>query len=427
MGKNTNQIATWEDLNALRLSANFVTSDEKNHCPTKTEIENIDLFKVKQVAGSSYNIAALNFNSSFDVDIPRISVTSNNTLHYTFKHEQYYGTVLFKSDYSQYLYSNSSVNIQFDTSWGGYGSMMSYLSSFYSLKKDETISSSYIGKTCEMGITLNPSIGIGVSTSLDTTYTSMYNYNTRCSILIVYTNGSYTQTELQWGMNDTYNTFLFKPETSTFTIYIIPTEISANIMVSEPGYWYLGFGFTIPNIVITPYTSYYESNQLVKYSDISTSNRSFTIFFGIYNAKSSTAKLDNVKVYLSTRDDTYPNGSWTEIGTTSVGNVSTYKRGSVTCTIPSNFDVTQPLYLCVRCGDTALNQTWYRGEGNITPESNLSSISYSLVSSNGRKYGFYSSRLQPQYSFSSAILNGNGNTGGTRWRSYSKAVCFKIA
>lgn len=99
----------------------------------------------------------------------------------------------------------------------------------------------------------------------------------------------------------------------------------------------------------------YTTNQCVRWSHITLSSVSLNVYYGISNRKSSSAKLDEVTVYIGTSQS----GPWTRIGSIDPGAVSGTKTGSISCSIPSSIDKSKSLYLRVYCGDTALKQDWY--------------------------------------------------------------------
>lgn len=107
----------------------------------------------------------------------------------------------------------------------------------------------------------------------------------------------------------------------------------------------------------------YSSNQCVKWSNISkpSSNIPLTIYYGIHNDKSSSAKLDNIIAYIGTSSS----GPWTEIGRTSLGSISSTKTGTISCSIPASYDLGKACHIRIYVGATTFNQYWSYKIGNI--------------------------------------------------------------
>lgn len=117
----------------------------------------------------------------------------------------------------------------------------------------------------------------------------------------------------------------------------------------------VGWGLTVSGT--------YSNYKCVKWSDISkpSSNTSLTIYYGIYNNKSSSAKLDNIIAYIGHSTS----GPWTEIGRSSLGSISSTKTGTISCSIPVSFDLSKQCYIRIYAGATAFKQYWYYKIGNI--------------------------------------------------------------
>lgn len=125
--------------------------------------------------------------------------------------------------------------------------------------------------------------------------------------------------------------------------------------------WYGYSGPTCPKksqITSRGYTvsGTYATNQCVRWSHIALpSSSSLNVYYGISNRKSSSAKLDEVTVYIGTSQS----GPWTYIGSIDPGSVSGTRTGYISCSIPSSVDRSKSLYLRVYCGDTAFKQDWH--------------------------------------------------------------------
>lgn len=167
-----------------------------------------------------------------------------------------------------------------------------------------------------------------------------------------------------------------------------------------------------------------------------TANKNITIYYGIYNEKSSDAKLDYVSVQISTSSN--PNsGTWYELKKANPGTISGWgkKTGSITFNLstdcPSGFTF-NPLtqyYLCVRAGDTNQNQKWDYSWFDSTYTTG--SIPWHNITSSGKK-GYTSAVQFQRYHDGEQVLTDNKNKNlnvnhPIFGRSTEHAACFRIS
>lgn len=170
-------------------------------------------------------------------------------------------------------------------------------------------------------------------------------------------------------------------------------------------------------------------NQCIPLPDISRTKGPMTFYYGIWNNKNSSAKLDSISVQIKSSG-----GSWTTIGSASLGAISDVKTGTISCEIPTNFDLAYPCYMRFYCGKTLNNQTWafcFRNSANIknldstywgTPENS----SGQKISNAKEVYSWTAYLTAPNEGYSSAVLNYDRNTYGGYGRSQGSAALFKI-
>lgn len=153
----------------------------------------------------------------------------------------------------------------------------------------------------------------------------------------------------------------FSSPTSRIKIYCIVASVSGNFYMIDNSDYYTGFRLSISDS-IEYNDSYYDSIlKLAQYQDIyHVLNSQFTIYYGIWNNKSSNAKLDTIKVQIKKSTDT----TWTDIGSKSIGTLDTSTTGSITCTLPTGFDPSVAYDLRLTCGQTTYNQNWKYRWGN---------------------------------------------------------------
>lgn len=165
--------------------------------------------------------------------------------------------------------------------------------------------------------------------------------------------------------------------------------------------------------------------RLVKCDALSRNQDNVTIYFGIWNDKSSNAKLDLIDVEISTSSDA-SSGTWTDISSNknqTPGTVAAIYTGTVPFTIPSTYNLaTTQYYIRILCGDTDKPQDWSYTWGN---SSNIKNLTYGSTSKVQRKYT-NAIPLQRTSSTGDSILMDGEHFGGNYGRSNLKAACFKI-
>lgn len=116
-------------------------------------------------------------------------------------------------------------------------------------------------------------------------------------------------------------------------------------------------------------TTYDNNYKLVKYEDIGIdSSRIFAVYYGIWNDKNSTARLDYARALINTTPDGTTSG-WTQVGQVTLSDIAGNgtKTGTITCTLPADIDLgAQQYYLLIKVGDTLNNQDFYGGWGSTS-------------------------------------------------------------
>lgn len=165
----------------------------------------------------------------------------------------------------------------------------------------------------------------------------------------------------------------FTANTSTINVYILIQQLSFTFTAGLTA-TYAGFKLQATSNVISYESQYDQTYKCVQYQDINhPTGKTFTMYYGIWNNKSSNAKLDNVHVEIKKSTDS----TWTTIGTTNLGTIDTSQTGTITCTLPTTFDPTVAYDLRVVCGATTYNQDWYYRWGS---QSSLTNSGYSWTS-----------------------------------------------
>lgn len=128
----------------------------------------------------------------------------------------------------------------------------------------------------------------------------------------------------------------------------------------------------------------YASNQCVKWTDIKlTYPVKFNLYYAVWNNKNSNAIGINVEVYLRIKSS----GSWVQVGVVDIGNVSSVKSGSVSCSIPSSVDLSVAQEIKVYFGRTAANQYWQYTWGDGSNISSIPNAQWNIVSGGSQKSG----------------------------------------
>lgn len=128
----------------------------------------------------------------------------------------------------------------------------------------------------------------------------------------------------------------------------------------------------------------YAENQCVKWTDISLLYPvKFKLYYAVWNNKDSNAVGINVEVYLRPKSG----GSWVQVGVVDIGNVSSVKSGSVSCSIPSSVDLSVEQEIKVYFGRTVFNQYWQYTWGDGSNISSIPNAQWNIVSGGSQKSG----------------------------------------
>lgn len=167
------------------------------------------------------------------------------------------------------------------------------------------------------------------------------------------------------------NSITFSASTSTINVYIIIAAASFTFTAGQSATC-AGVKFKAKSNVISYASRYDLDTKCVQYQDINhPSGKKFTIYYGVWNNKSSNAKLNNLYVQIKKRTET---SSWTTIGTAALpSSLNKSTTGSVTCTLPASYDPTVQYDFRVTAGDTNSNQKWYYRWGS---QSSLTASGY---------------------------------------------------
>lgn len=410
MGTNTYQIATRANLNAKRLGT---YSSDLTRCVT---LDNVDSWEgltsgntAVSVAGAGNGVA---LSSSGRLFVASTSASSNlNTPYSTYRNGSLYhcvssGTVYCSGTtntvYFHMVESNNNYN------WD----------QLYNYSLIRVPLSPVAGKQVTLACNISPSVGFYTNRPTSSSYIQgdggfivQYWYYVAA---IIDSNGN-----ILAGGNRTYGSsadtsainLSFTAPGGTVYFCILPTDISLTSNNHPAGSLYYSMGLYMSTINVTAKDFGY---KLCKYSSIAQRSFSFYLYYGIWNNKSSNAKLDTLYVYANTTGST----GGTQIGSVSLGTVSSTKTGYVTCTLPTSLALSGQLYLALKAGDTALNQDWYCANGN---SSSMSSASWSYV---GKAKGcnYVGIRLNG----AQGVLKTTTSPSGYYGRSSSNAFMFRI-
>lgn len=358
MGKNSRQIVTRADVNSKRI--NSFPSD--THCPTKGEIEDIEFLTVTDrvsteslsFTGGTYklqgrmsvndaapsttrifsttNTSVITHNQLCQMDSQQISI-DYETSDYSIVNQTDVDSIIDNAVFicSKTLVANTQYQWQFQIETVA----LNKATSFTSSSGGATAPFNNISGTYMIFIIDTDTKTVLLNRGLNADYTVSSNYS-------FITKGGKT-------------TFVFIP--IQFNGYASITTVSGT-----GSNYYVGVRFTVESNTLTKQESYYDSDsKCVQWNDVShKNNATFTIYYGIWNNKSSNAKLDSIKVQIKKSSDT----TWTDIGSKSIGTVATSTTGSITCTLPTGFDPSVAYDLRLTCGQTTYNQNWKYRWGN---------------------------------------------------------------
>lgn len=391
MGINTNQIATRNNIqNGKRKYAyyNQGLDTQMKKCPTKGEINSIEFLNVKDISTvvsnessywnqglASWSYGSMNLGPN---NTPVISYTSGGIPITPSNYENY--PLIITNESPGYYYHSSTENL-FNIS---FFANISEDIKFNTLDEVETYSLCYKNISVTPGKYTNLSIDHipfaysyirSISDNFSIAHISEPSENTSedmkefgITIAIADDNGEIIyKTDIDdYIGNLNYSNIYFTPTTSSITIYIIPRHIEMSFYPEIYGNLYVGVGFNL-NIKKTIYNSYYDSpNKLAKYEDVvNDDSRTFSIYYGIWNDKNSTARLNYARVLINTTPDGSASG-WTQIGDDVLSNITgTTKVGKITCKLPDHINLgTTQYYILVKVGDTLNNQDFSGGWGS---------------------------------------------------------------
>lgn len=369
MGTANKQIATRTNVNSKRFGA-FVTGTNggtyMKKCVTKKAVTDIEYLSVNN-RNATISVGPTSVNSDFG--------NTNSVNMYVYQGSQYTSSVrsdnltisgndLYCLKYA-YTYNSSSTiaNVSYSASWPGTASDAKYYALY---KRTVTVPTNTV---ITLSINLNAfyaqsdaqsgmgGLTSGYSVNTITWYPGFIITDASNNNVITTITPSYC-TSTVFNKTHSFNTSGY----SSINIYFIVNSLN---MTFYPQYteYYTGFGITCSVNMTYNESNYDQTYKLAQYQDIAAKGGTFSCKYAIYNSKSSSAKLDYVRVYIGATSDR-SKGTWTQIGSASPGNVDGYKTGDITCTIPSTYSLTKQLYMYVHCGNTNINQQWYSGWGN---------------------------------------------------------------
>lgn len=425
-GKAENPIATKTDVNGIRVGS-FI-ADTK--CPTVQDIRKVEFLDVKNRTKtikitSITSPSAHGTGGSISMRLIRNGVTIGQQNNITSEHVGVYnpstGTnYVMTNIYCENINHNYVTQLSYSNNWPSNGAD----SKCHALW-EKTINGLPVGKqiTLKINTTIKASqtdYQNNVGSSMPITFQSVTWYVgyiiTDLDDNIIWSKTPYYATTEQ-----TITDLTFYPTSSDVKIYCIVVSVSGTFYTYDNADYYIGFRLAVAD-ELQYNDSYYDSvYKLAQYQDIyHVSNSQFTIYFGIWNNKSSNAKLDKVEVKIKKSWET----SWTTIGTKSIGTVNSTLTGSVNCTLPANFDPSVAYELCVTCGQTTYNQSWHSGWGNSS--SITSGQTWTLYSSSA-KTGSTGAVDLNSISNNSVLSNfynsGSANRNG---RTTTRAALFRI-
>lgn len=422
MGKNSRQIATRTDVNSKRINS-FTLDSYK--CPTKGEIEDVEFLTVTDrfstespsFTGGAYKLQGSMSVNNAAASTSRIFSTTNTAL---VTHNR-----LCQLD-SQQLFVNY-----------------------------ETSDYSYLNQTDVDAIIDNAVFICSKTLVANTQYQWQFQIETVAQHKATsFTSSSGGITARFSNMSGTYMVFVIDTDTKTVllnrvlnadyvvssnysfttkggktTFVFIPVQFNGSASVAmitgNNTNYYIGVKFIVESNTLTKQESYYDSDsKCVQWNDIShKNNATFTIYYGIWNNKSSNAKLDTITVQIKKSSDT----TWTDIGSKSIGTVDTITSGFITCKLPTDFNPSVAYDLRLTCGQTTYKQNWKYRWGNSA-----------YITSNGYSWTSYSSSAKTGVCGPIALNSSESNSvlanysysslpGGHRGRSAISAALFQIS
>lgn len=383
MGTAANQIATRTNVNAKRINA-FTASTK---CVTKAEVQSVEFLTVSDRKTSTTISGSLTVGSRADTKWNSCwgVAVNGGTASASYPGKPYcssmYGYVTYNGSTTYY---QSSTSYLINCKYQGISYNNSSVTTIQGAAMCSKSISTTAGKYTMVTISATPYCNANTSSTLNTSYNVAPNSATNTWYVVAVSGGKILANS---GVKTTYTsqssaTLYFTPDSSTTTIYFVPVSLDMKFYPILTGSLYVYAGFLIGGTVTT-YQSYYDStNKCAQYADIShPTGKTFTVYYGIWNNKSSNAKVDHVNVQIKKPADT----DWAQIGNVNIDTVSGTKTGSVLCTLPTGYDPTTTYDFRVVCGSTTFNQTWkYRwGTQSSVGSSGYSWTTYSSSAKTG--------------------------------------------
>lgn len=419
MGKNSKQIATKTDVNAKRIGS-FATSNE---CVTKADVmelegltvtdnttsSSVTTFAIGEYASSNQWTCTYKTFNNTTVSVPELDVISSNNLY----------NVQFVNSTSITL--GNPVNHHFIVEWSNRNQGYSYSTGDLLFYQTHYLSE---GRH-KWGLSLNSILNFNSTKSTSTSSIHMiHECSVTYSLAVFSSNGlllAFTAPMTTNSVNFSNSIEFIVPYSGTVYLGVVLYSIRFlhnSPLLSQMSYAYCSFGFQIESSAVITYNSYYDTTyKLVQYNDIKRTSFTFDLYYGIWNTKTIKAKLDYVRVYISTSNDA-STGTWTQVGDKSISAVDKTAKGVVSVTIPANVNLGTQYYLKVRCGNTDNEQQWSCRWADCDDIK-----SYTFPSS--KKTTWMDLGPVPLTSLSNSVLN-DSSFGGYYGRSATNAACFKI-
>lgn len=387
MGTNTNQIATRANINSGKRKTAYYkavseSDDSLKKCPTKGEINQIEFLDVKNASterteDNAYNyVSGLNWTNTMGVGPNNTTVNLINIAGtpYVVPNTKY-SFILINTSPGYYAHNNTSsaFNVKFDNRRDMLDDMT--LNGIKNKSLWSKTIQTTIGKRTQIKISLTAS-GYAATRSIKDYFennlicsaTPINTEDIRLSIYVYDNNNKLIDSSLAITESDLNNIlFTFTATTSATTLYLVPELINVSFYPKVTGNLYVGVGFG-STITTTIYDSYYDNNsKLAQYEDIGTdSARKFGVYYGVWNNKSTPARVDFAEALIHTTPDTYATG-WISVGKVTLSDIAGNgtRSGVITCTLPANINLaTTQYYIIIKVGDTLSNQKFHGGWGN---------------------------------------------------------------
>ena len=433
MGTANTQIATHSNVVNKRIHNGFSASaaTTATKCVTKERLQKVEFLEAKDRTTTSnmyYDI-----NSNLGNYFPATMKINNTTTSYILSSN------IYKTTYTYNYTTVAQCAIRHTTSLGAYSTVnVQYASGFPENDSDDPSKYALFVKQLTgvtQGLTkLQCTLSLeGISSNSPTTQSSnggpatyaITNPDICYAIIVTDSNGQIIARQFPSNAyNNTVNfSISFSVATSTIYVYLIFPSIEFSFTNGQTTY-YAGFSLKATT-AITSYASNYDLyTKCVQYQDINhPSGKQFTVYYGVWNNKTSNAKLNNLYVQIKKTTDS----AWTTIGTAALpSSLNSTTTGSVTCTLPTTYDPTVQYDFRVTAGETNAGQEWYYRWGS---QSSLSSSGYSWTKySSSAKTGVCTNAngLNTHSTYSTLRNYQYTTSTSARGRSASQAALFCI-